>query len=84
MGARGRLPLGIAFLGLCRIVHGMFDRAFRRKFGLRVGRERAHPSYFSQLFVLPDVNEVMKWGKCTSMESTGILSFQAVVFLAGL
>jgi len=59
-GARGGLPLGIAFLGLYRIVHGMFDRAFRRKFGLHVGRECVRPFYFSQLFVLPDVNEVMK------------------------
>ena len=52
----GVLPLGIAFLGLYRIVRGMFDQAFRRRFGLH-GRIKCFcPSYVSQLFVLPEVN----------------------------
>jgi len=55
MGAEG-LPLGSAFVGLCRIVHGMFDRAFHRKSGLHVGIECVCPSYLSQPLVLPDVN----------------------------
>jgi len=45
------LPPGIACLGLCRTVRDMFDRAFRRRFGLRGGIQFFCPSCPSQLFV---------------------------------
>jgi len=62
-GRGGVLPLGIAFLGLCRIVRGRFDRAFRRKFGLRAGIKYFYPYYLFLLFVSPDVKKAfIKWG----------------------
>jgi len=62
-GGRGRLPLDLVFLGLCRTVRGMFDQAFRRKFVLRAGIRCLCLSYLSQPFVLPAVNNLGGRGK---------------------
>ena len=61
-GRGGVLPLGIAFLGVCRIVYGMFDRAFHRRFALHGGIKYFCLSYLSQLFVLPDINNALRSG----------------------